>query len=120
VGTFLPTNLVRKVLEGFAKSSTKLFNKFCASQVALRRGSFYRTLMKNTSLQNQLNDVLNHLETSYLDLVGGKLWAGINSSPQGSAFIVGSGYRDLVGLYSQGCKRSSWDGDSCLLFRGGV
>ena len=37
----LPTNLVRKVLEGFAKSSTKLFNKFCASQIALRRGNFY-------------------------------------------------------------------------------
>jgi hypothetical protein len=37
----LPTNLVRKVLEGFAKSSTKSFNKFCASQIALRCGSFY-------------------------------------------------------------------------------
>jgi hypothetical protein len=31
----LLTNLVRKVLEGFAKSSTKSFNKFCASQIAL-------------------------------------------------------------------------------------
>ncbi len=48
----LLTNLVCKVLEGFAKSSTKLFNEFCASQIALRRGSFHRTLMKNTSLQN--------------------------------------------------------------------
>jgi hypothetical protein len=88
----LPTNLVHKVLEGFAKSSTKSFNKSCASQIALRCGSFQRTLMMNTSLQNQLNDVLNDLETSYLNLVGGKLWAGINSSPQGSAFIAGSGY----------------------------
>jgi hypothetical protein len=69
----LPTNLVRKVLEGFAKSSTKLFNEFCTSQIALRHGSFYQTLMKNTSLQNQLNDILNDLETSYLNLVGGKL-----------------------------------------------
>ncbi len=85
----LLTNLVHKNLEDFVKSSTKLFNKFCASQIALRRGNFYWTLMKNTSLQNQLNNVLNDLETSYLDLVGGKLWAGINSSPQGSAFIVG-------------------------------
>jgi hypothetical protein len=88
----LPTNLVRTVLEGFAKSSTKLFNKFCTSQIALHCGSFYQTLMKNTSLQNQLNDVLNNLKTSYLDLAGGKLWAGINSSPQGSAFIARSGY----------------------------
>jgi hypothetical protein len=52
--------------------------------------------MKNTSLQNQLNNVLNDLETSYLNLVGGKLWAGINSSPHGSAFIAGSGYKDEV------------------------
>ena len=52
--------------------------------------------MKNTSFQNQLNNVLNDLETSYLDLVGGKLWAGINSSPQESAFIAGSGYNDEV------------------------
>jgi hypothetical protein len=92
----LLTNLLRKVLEGFAKSSTKLFNEFCASQIALRCGSFYQTLIKNSSLQNQLNDVLNDLETSYLNLVGGKLWAGINSSPQGSAFIAGSGYKDKV------------------------
>jgi hypothetical protein len=92
----LLTNLVRKVLEGFAKSSTKLFNKFCASQIALHCGSFYRTLMKNTSLQNQLNNILNNLETSYLNLVAGKLWAGINSSPQGSAFVAGSGYKGKV------------------------
>jgi hypothetical protein len=70
----LPTNTVCKVLiEGFAESSTRLFNNFCASQIALRHKSFYQTLIKNTSLQNQLNDVLNNLETSYLDLVGGKL-----------------------------------------------
>ncbi len=85
-----------KVLEGFAKSSTKSFNEFCASQIALRCGSFYQTLMKNTSLQNQLNDFLNNLETFYLNLVGGKLLAGINSSPQGSAFIAGSGYNYKV------------------------
>jgi hypothetical protein len=68
----LPTNAICKVLEGFAKSSTKLFNRFCASQIALCRRTFYHTLMKNTFLQNQLNNVLNDLETSYLDLVGGK------------------------------------------------
>ncbi len=52
--------------------------------------------MKNTSLQNQLNNVLNDHKTSYLNLVGGKLWAGINFSSQGSAFIAGSGYKDEV------------------------
>jgi hypothetical protein len=84
----LPNNAIRKVLEGFAKLSTKLFNNFCASQIALCWGTFYRTLMKNTSLQNQLNDVLNDLETSYLDLVGGKLWEGVIASPTRSSFLA--------------------------------
>ncbi len=44
--------------------------------------------MKNTSLPNQLNDVLNNLETSYLDLVGGKLWEGVIASPTRSSFIA--------------------------------
>jgi hypothetical protein len=105
----LPTNLVRKVLEGFAKSSTKSFNEFCASQIALRCESFYRIIMKNTSLQNQLNDVLNDLKTSYLDLVGGKLWAGVNSSPQGSAFIAGSGYKDEVEHAQAMAAMKNWD-----------
>ncbi len=84
----LPTNAICKVLEGFSKLSTKLFNKFCASQITLCRGTFYRTLMKNTSLQNQLNNVLNDLETSYLDLVGGKLWEGVIASPTRSSFLA--------------------------------
>ena len=37
--------------------------------------------MKYTSLQNQLNDILNDLETSYLDLVGDKLRDGVITSP---------------------------------------
>jgi hypothetical protein len=32
----LPSNTIRKVLEGFAKSSTQAFNDFCSSQIALR------------------------------------------------------------------------------------
>jgi hypothetical protein len=31
----LPTNTIRKVLEGFAKLSTTSFNDFCSSQIAL-------------------------------------------------------------------------------------
>jgi hypothetical protein len=46
----LPTNAVRRVLEGFVKSSTSSFNKFCTSQIALLCGSFYDKLMSNNSL----------------------------------------------------------------------
>jgi hypothetical protein len=43
--------------------------------------------MHSSSLQTQLNDVLNDLEATYLDLVGGKLWAGVNASPTKAAFV---------------------------------
>ncbi len=36
----LPSNTICKVLEGFTKSSTKSYNDFCFSQIALRRGCF--------------------------------------------------------------------------------
>jgi hypothetical protein len=52
----LPSNVIFKILEGFAKSSTKAFNDVCSSQIAMRRASFYKSGMKNTSLQNQLVD----------------------------------------------------------------
>jgi hypothetical protein len=68
----LPSNVIRKVLEGFAKSLTKDFNDVCSSQIAMRCTSFYKEVMKNTSLQIQLVDVLNDLENTYLELVGGK------------------------------------------------
>jgi hypothetical protein len=69
----LPTNTIRKVLEGFAKLLTTSFNNFCSSQIALRRGSFYMNLMRGTPLQAQLNDLLNDLEVTNLDLVEGQL-----------------------------------------------
>jgi hypothetical protein len=52
----LPTNLVHKVLEGFAKSSTKLFNKFCTGQIALRPGNFYQTLIISSKPTQQCSE----------------------------------------------------------------
>ena len=48
----LPKNIIRKVLEGFSKSSTKSFNDVCASQIALRRGSLIQEVVKSTLLYN--------------------------------------------------------------------
>jgi hypothetical protein len=92
----LPTNTICKVLEGFAKSSTDSSNAFCASQIALCRGSFYCNLMQSTSLQQQLHNVLNDLKATNLDLVGGKLWAGITASPHGSSFVAGDANNDEI------------------------
>jgi hypothetical protein len=92
----LPANVVQRVLEGFAKSSTSSFNEFCTSQIALCHDSFYDKLMSKNSLQIQLNNVLNDLESTYLDLVGGKLWAGANASPTKSSFVAGSTNNDEI------------------------
>jgi hypothetical protein len=73
----LPKNIIRKVLEGFSKSSTKTFNDVCASQIALRRGSLIQDVVKSTSLYNQLVGLLTDLENAYLELVGGQLWEGV-------------------------------------------
>jgi hypothetical protein len=82
----LPMNVICKLLEGFAKSATVSFNKVCMSRLALRCGSISQKLFKDTSLHTQLVDILNDLESVYLDLVGSKFWAGVNATPQASSF----------------------------------
>jgi hypothetical protein len=67
----LPSNTICKVLEGFAKSSTKSFNDFCSSQIALCHGCFYTDIMKGKFIQSQLCNLLDDIEMTYLDLVGG-------------------------------------------------
>ena len=87
----LPKNVIRKVLEGFSKSSTKSFTEFCASQIALRRSSLAQDIVRNTLLYSQLVSVLTNLENSYLELIGGNLWAGVGHpglDQHGSSFVV--------------------------------
>jgi hypothetical protein len=52
--------------------------------------------MKTTSLQQQPNGVLTDLKTTYLDLVGDKLWVGITAPPHGSTFVAGTNNNDEV------------------------
>jgi hypothetical protein len=73
----LPTNIIRKVLDGFAKLSTKSFNDVCSSQIAMRRISLHKDILKSSSLHTQLIDVLNDLENAYHELIGGKKWEGV-------------------------------------------
>jgi hypothetical protein len=79
-------NVIHKLLEGFAKSAMVSFNKVCTSQLAIRCGSISQKLFKDTFLHTQLIDILNDLESVYLDLVSSKLWAGVNAAPQASSF----------------------------------
>jgi hypothetical protein len=45
-------------------------------------------LMRGTPLQSQLIDLLNDLEVTYLNLVGGKLWSDITATPKQSSFLA--------------------------------
>ena len=96
----LPSNVIRKVLDGFAKSSTKAFNEVCSSQIAMRRATFYKDALKRISLQTQLFDVLNDLENTYLELVGGKQWQGVGHAGmnQGSSFQASTDEDDARAL----------------------
>jgi hypothetical protein len=44
--------------------------------------------MQGTSLQSQLNNLLNNIEVAYLDLVGGNSWLGIAVAPTQSSFTA--------------------------------
>jgi hypothetical protein len=44
--------------------------------------------MQVTSLQSQLNNLLNDIEVTYLDLVGGNSWLGIAAAPTQSSFTA--------------------------------
>ena len=87
----LPKNVICKILEGFSKSSTRSFNEFCASQIALRRGSPAQDIIRNKPLYSQLVSVLTDLENSYLELIGANLWVGVGHpgmDQHGSSFSV--------------------------------
>jgi hypothetical protein len=68
----LPTNVICKLLEGFAKSATVFFNKVCTSKLALRCGSICQKLFKDTSLHTQLVDFSTTLNLSILT------WLAVN------------------------------------------
>ncbi len=82
----LPKNVICKVLKGFAKLLNISFKKVYTSRLALRCGSISQILFKNASIHTQLIDVLNDLESAFLDLGGGKLLAGVNATPHTSSF----------------------------------
>jgi hypothetical protein len=90
----LPSNTICKVFEGFGKNSTKSFNDFYSSQIALCRGCFYTNIMKGKSLQSQLCNLLDDIEMTYLDLVGGNKWDGIVASTVQSSFISNGPHDD--------------------------
>jgi len=75
----------------------------------MRRATFYKEALKNISLQTQLVDVLNDLENTYLELVGGKQWHGVGHAGmnQGSSFLTSKDEDDARALAAK--LRIPWD-----------
>ena len=63
-------------------------------KIALCRGCFYTDIMKGKSIQSQLCNLLDDIEMTYLDLVGGNKWDGIVASPVPSSFIANGPLND--------------------------
>lgn len=88
--TRLPSDIIHRVLEGFARASTPAFQNFCAYQESMFSSSIVRSNMNNHTLYNQLLMVLNDLEVKYTDLLSGHRWLGIGvgTSETKSVFVT--------------------------------
>ena len=73
----LPSDIIHRVLEGFAHASTPMFQSFCATQESLITSSLVRDRLNNKqTLYKTLVDVLADLEIRYVDLRSGQRWLG--------------------------------------------
>ena len=90
IGTHqLPSDIIHRVLEGFAHASTPAFQNFCHTQESVISSSLVRNRMSPATLFQQLVEVLSDLETRYNDLRSGQRWHGYGhgTSAVDSAFV---------------------------------
>ena len=91
IGTHqLPSDIIHRVLEGFAHASTPSFQIFCHTQESVISSSLVRNRLSSATLYQQLVDVLSDLETRYTDLRSGQRWLGHGhgTSTIDSAFLA--------------------------------
>ena len=75
--TNLPSDIIHRVLEGFARASTPMFQSFCATQESLITSSLVRDRLTNKdNIYKMLVNVLADLEVRYADLRSGQRWLG--------------------------------------------
>ena len=80
--TKLPTDIVHRVLEGFAHSSTPAFSQLCHHQESMISSSLVKSTLRQDTLYKTLIAIMNDLEIKYLELLSGNRWYGLgNSTP---------------------------------------
>ena len=83
--TKLPTDIVHRVLEGFARSSTPAFSNLCYHQESMISSSLVKTALRQDTLYRTLVSVLADLEIKYIELLSGQRWLGVgNNAPPSS------------------------------------
>lgn len=76
----LPSDIVHRVLEGFARSSTPSFSTLCNHQESMMSSSLVKASLRHDSLYKTLISVLSDLETKYLELLSGQRWLGVGNN----------------------------------------
>jgi hypothetical protein len=88
--TRLPTDIVHRVLDGFARSSTPTFSDLCRHQQAMISSSMVKANLRQETLYKTLISMMADLETRYLELVSGNRWLGVgnNTTLPNSTFLT--------------------------------
>lgn len=75
----LPSDIIHRVLEGFAQASTPTFQSFFHYQESMITSSLMKSNMNNFPLYKQLVNILTDLEVKYTDLRSGQRWLGLGN-----------------------------------------
>jgi len=87
--TRLPMDIVHRVLEGFALSSTPAFTQLCLHQKSMISSSLVKSTLRQDTLYKTLVGVISDLEVHYLELLSGHRWVGLGNDTQpSSAFFM--------------------------------
>ncbi len=84
----LPSDIVHRILEGFARSSTPFFSLYCQHQKSMISSSLVKSALRQETLYKTLRTVLSNLEVQYNELLSGHRWIGLGNSmlPKSSFF----------------------------------
>jgi hypothetical protein len=85
--TKLPTDIVHRILEGFARSSTPAFSNLCYHQESMISSSLVKSSLRQDTLYKTLISVLGDLEVRYNELLSGQRWLGLGHGTQAAKSV---------------------------------
>ncbi len=101
----LPADIVQRVLEGFARSSTPAFSNLCFYQGSMLSSSLMKHNLRQDNLYQTLTSVLGDLEVRYHELLSGNSWLGVGNS----AAVAASTFISLTDIDPDGSDAEEYD-----------